>query len=150
MSETVTKKAKINNLINLKKSVACFEGAKYLGTITQKFYRKGTHTGHGVQLPGWKYPVIFDLQKQEQRMDQYEDNGYAWGSQEDWHKFCQEYAAATAATHQLSMGVKPENIQKRYLPNGKISIKVKVGSGLGVDGADPAGPGGYGVAGGSD
>ena len=145
MSETVTKKAKVNNLVVLKKALKCIEGAEYLGIGRYDLY-SSSHTGHGVQLPGWRYPVIFDFQTQEAPMDQYEENNFSWGPPEVWDKFSQEYAAANAEVSQMAMGVKPQDIQKNYLPNGKIQIRVKKGGDLAVDGADDQTSGGYGVA----
>jgi hypothetical protein len=143
MSHTVKKKATVHNLATLQKAVSETPGAKFLGHGTHRLW-EGTQTGIGVQLKGWKYPVVFDLNTSEQFFDTY--NG-RWGKETEFNKLIQEHSAATAEAHYLSKGVKQEQITKQWLPNGKLHVHVEMGDGLSVAGDDAtSGPGGYGVA----
>ncbi len=47
-------------------------------------------TGLAVRLPGWRFPVVFDLAAGEAR---YDDFGGRWGERKELDKFLQIYAA---------------------------------------------------------
>jgi hypothetical protein len=80
-----------------------------------------TATGLCVQLPGWQYPVVANLQTSQVQYDNY--NG-AWGRQEELHKFLQAYAVEKA---KLEARKKGHTCSETRLQDGSIRVTVRVG-----------------------
>jgi len=80
-----------------------------------------TATGFCVQLPGWNYPVVANLQTGQLQYDNY--NG-AWGRQEELNKFLQAYAVAKARIEARKKG---HRVSEAKLEDGSIKVTVHVG-----------------------
>ncbi len=80
-----------------------------------------TATGLCVQLPGWQYPVVANLQTGQVSYDNY--NG-AWGEQKHLNSFLQGYAVEKA---KLEARRKGHSVSETRLEDGSIRVTVKVG-----------------------
>ena len=89
---------------------------------------QGTHrlysdavTGLGVQLPGWKYPVVVQLEIGELRYDNY---GGHWGEQQHLDRFVQAYAAEKVKAEARRKG---HVVSEQSLADGSLKLTVNVG-----------------------
>jgi hypothetical protein len=80
-----------------------------------------TATGLAVQLPGWSYPVVCDLQSGGVSYDNY--NGH-WGEQKHLNAFLQAYAVEKAKIEARKKG---HSVSETSLQDGSIRVTVKVG-----------------------
>ena len=80
-----------------------------------------TATGLCVQLPGWHYPVVCNLQTGQVSYDNY--NGH-WGEQKHLNSFLQGYAVEKA---KLEARRKGHSVSETQLQDGSIRVTVKVG-----------------------
>lgn len=80
-----------------------------------------TATGLAVQLPGWLYPVICNLQTGQVQYDNY--NGH-WGEQKHLNSFLQAYAVEKAKSEARRKG---HTCSETRLEDGSIRVTVKVG-----------------------
>ena len=80
-----------------------------------------TATGLCVQLPGWQYPVVANLQTGQVSYDNY--NG-AWGEQKHLNAFLQAYAVEKAKIEARKKG---HNVSETRLQDGSIRVTVRVG-----------------------
>ncbi len=87
---------------------------------TTRLY-SATVSGLCVQLPGWQYPVVANLQSGQVSYDNF--NGH-WGRQEELNKFLQAYAVEKA---KLEARKKGHTCSETRLQDGSIRVTVKVG-----------------------
>jgi hypothetical protein len=80
-----------------------------------------TATGLCVQLPGWSYPVVANLQTGTLQYDNY--NGH-WGEQKHLHSFLQAYAVEKAKIEARKKG---HSVSETRLDDGSIRVTVRVG-----------------------
>ena len=80
-----------------------------------------TATGLCVQLPGWSYPVVCDLQTGQLQYDNY--NGH-WGEQARLNAFLQAYAVEKAKIEARKKG---HSVSETRLQDGSIRVTVRVG-----------------------
>ena len=80
-----------------------------------------TATGLCVQLPGWNYPVVANLQTGQLQYDNY--NGH-WGEQKHLNSFLQAYAVEKAKIEARKKG---HSVSETNLEGGSIRVTVKVG-----------------------
>lgn len=80
-----------------------------------------TATGLCVQLPGWSYPVVCNLQTGQVSFDNY--NG-AWGEQSRLNQFLQAYAVEKAKIEARKKG---HTVTETSLQDGSIRVTVRVG-----------------------
>jgi hypothetical protein len=80
-----------------------------------------TATGLCVQLPGWQYPVVCNLQTGQVSYDNY--NGH-WGEQKHLNSFLQGYAVEKAKIEARKKG---HSVTENALQDGSIRVTVKVG-----------------------
>lgn len=80
-----------------------------------------TATGLCIQLPGWRYPVVCDLQAGRVSYDNY---GGAWGKQEELNKFLQGYAVEKSKIEARKKG---HTVAETRLKDGSIRVTIKVG-----------------------
>jgi hypothetical protein len=80
-----------------------------------------TVTGLCVQLPGWRYPVVADLDTGKLAYDNYQGH---WGPQAELHKFLQGYAVEKA---KLEARRKGHRVSECKLNDGSIKVTVHVG-----------------------
>jgi hypothetical protein len=94
-----------------------------LATPEHKTYRlfSTSATGLCVQLPGWNYPVVCNLQTGQVQYDNY--NGH-WGEQAHLNKFLQAYAVEKAKIEARKKG---HSVSETRLEDGSIRVTVRVG-----------------------
>jgi hypothetical protein len=80
-----------------------------------------TATGLAVQLPGWSYPVVCNLQTGQAQYDNY--NGH-WGEQKHLNAFLQAYAVEKAKIEARKKG---HMCSETRLQDGSIRVTVRVG-----------------------
>ncbi len=78
-------------------------------------------TGVIVNLPGWRYPTVFDTRSGEARFDTY--NGH-WGKQAQLDRFLQAYAVEKT---KLEARKKGHTVTEQSLADGSIKLTVSVG-----------------------
>jgi hypothetical protein len=78
-------------------------------------------TGLCLQLPGWQYPVVCNLQSGAVQYDNY--NG-AWGEQARLNQFLQCYAVEKAKIEARKKG---HSVTETALQDGSIRVTVRVG-----------------------
>jgi hypothetical protein len=80
-----------------------------------------TATGLCVQLPGWSYPVVANLQTGQVQYDNY---GGHWGEQKHLNSFLQAYAVEKAKIEARKKG---HSVTETALQDGSIRVTVRVG-----------------------
>jgi hypothetical protein len=80
-----------------------------------------TATGICVQLPGWNYPVVCNIQTGSLQYDNY---GGHWGEQKHLNAFLQAYAVEKAKIEARKKG---HSVTETSLQDGSIRVTVKVG-----------------------
>jgi len=80
-----------------------------------------TATGLCVQLPGWSYPVVANLQTGQVQYDNY---GGHWGEQKHLNSFLQAYAVEKAKIEARKKG---HSVTEARLQDGSIRVTVRVG-----------------------
>ncbi len=80
-----------------------------------------TATGLCVQLPGWQYPVVANLQTGQVQYDNY---GGHWGEQSRLNAFLQAYAVEKAKIEARKKGL---SVTETALQDGSIKVTVRVG-----------------------
>jgi hypothetical protein len=80
-----------------------------------------TATGLCVQLPGWSYPVVANLQTGQVQYDNYQGH---WGEQRHLNSFLQAYAVCKATIEARKKG---HTCSETRLEDGSIRVTVRVG-----------------------
>lgn len=80
-----------------------------------------TATGLCIQLPGWSYPVVANLQTGALQYDNY---GGHWGEQSRLNQFLQAYAVEKAKIEARKKG---HSVSETLLQDGSIRVTVRVG-----------------------
>jgi hypothetical protein len=80
-----------------------------------------TAAGLGIKLPGWNYPVVFDLTTGQVAFDNY--NG-RWGEQSKLDAFLQAYAVEKAKIEARKKG---HTVMEQALADGSIKLTIQVG-----------------------
>lgn len=78
-------------------------------------------TGLGVELPGWRYPVVCDTSSGQVHFDNY---GGRWGEQSRLDSFLQAYAVQKASIEARRKG---HTVVEQPLENGSIKLTVRLG-----------------------
>ena len=81
----------------------------------------GEVPGLGVQLPGWRYPVVAQLETGELRYDNY--NG-RWGEQRHLDGFLQTYAIEKSKIESRRRG---HSVTEQRLEDGSVKLTINVG-----------------------
>jgi len=81
----------------------------------------GEVAGLGVQLPGWRYPAVCQLETGQIRYDNY---GGRWGQQQHLDRFLQAYAVERAKIEARRKG---HTCTEQQLADGSIKLTVNVG-----------------------
>ena len=134
MSHTVTVKLEMNDAEALRDAVERTTEARFIKPSTRHQRGKlneadtieeatgkhgiysGTYDGVAVQLPGWNYPVIVNLETGEVKYDNYSGH---WGPQENLDELAQAYAVEKARTEALLHGL---TVNEEELDNGDIKL----------------------------
>jgi hypothetical protein len=80
-----------------------------------------TVSGLCIELPGWQYPVVANLQTGQVQYDNY--NGH-WGEQSRLNQFLQAYAVEKAKIEARKKG---HGVSETRLQDGSIRVTVRVG-----------------------
>ena len=80
-----------------------------------------TATGLCVQLPGWQYPVVANLQTGQLQYDNYQGH---WGEQKHLHSLLQAYAVEKAKIEARKKG---HSVSETRLQDGSIRVTIRVG-----------------------
>ena len=80
-----------------------------------------TATGLCVQLPGWSYPVVANLQTGQLQYDNYQGH---WGEQKHLNSFLQAYAVEKAKIEARKKG---HSVTETNLHDGSIRVTIRVG-----------------------
>ena len=80
-----------------------------------------TAAGLCLQLPGWQYPVVCNLQSGSVQYDNYKG---AWGKQAELNRFLQGYAVEKAKIEARKKG---HTCSESHLDDGSIRVTVHVG-----------------------
>ena len=80
-----------------------------------------TARGLCVQLPGWNYPVVCNLQTGQVQYDNY---GGHWGEQKHLNSFLQAYAVEKAKIEARKKG---HSCSESQLQDGSIRVTIRVG-----------------------
>jgi hypothetical protein len=84
----------------------------------------GEVQGLAVQLPGWQYPVVCDLDK---RILQFDNFGGRWGEQRHLDRFLQAYACEKAKIEARRNG---HSVTEQELPDGCVRLTIQVSGGV--------------------
>ena len=88
---------------------------------TVRFYDGSEIDGQSIDLPGWRYPVVFDLAGGVK----YDDFEGAWGERRHLDALLQGYAVEKAKIEARHRGYMA---RERQLADGSIQLTVSVGS----------------------
>ena len=80
-----------------------------------------TAAGLCLQLPGWQYPVVCNLQSGSVQYDNYKG---AWGEQAQLNRFLQAYAVEKAKIEARKKG---HMCSESQLQDGSIRVTIRVG-----------------------
>ena len=80
-----------------------------------------TESGMAVQLPGWTYPAVCQLETGELRYDNYEGR---WGDSQELDRFLQAYAVERAKLEARKNGY---SVVEQQLPDRSIKLTINVG-----------------------
>jgi hypothetical protein len=80
-----------------------------------------TATGLCIQLPGWSYPIVANLQTGQLQYDNYQGH---WGEQKHLNSFLQAYAVEKARIEARKKG---HAVSETNLHDGSIRVTIRVG-----------------------
>jgi len=75
-------------------------------------------TGHAVQLPDWKYPVVCNVSTGQMQYDNY---GGRWGDKAHLHKLLQTYAVEKTKLEARKQG---QSATEQTLADGSIVVQI--------------------------
>ena len=81
-------------------------------------------TGLAVRLPGWRFPVVFDLGAGAAR---YDDFGGRWGERKELNKLLQIYAAEKTKIEARKQG---HSVTEQPLADGSIKLTIQLAGGV--------------------
>jgi hypothetical protein len=84
----------------------------------------GAKTGWQVQLPGWRYPVVCNVNTGSIDFDNFEGR---WGEQQQLDAFLQAYAVEKCRIESRRTG---RTCTEQTLPDGSIKLTVQVAGGV--------------------
>jgi hypothetical protein len=81
----------------------------------------GQVTGLAVKLPGWRYPVVCDLETGQLKYDNYQGH---WGDRQQLDHFLQAYAIEKARLEARKNG---HSVTEKPLADGSVKLTIQVG-----------------------
>jgi hypothetical protein len=84
----------------------------------------GNATGLLVNLPGWRFPVVMDVQAGQVHYDNFSG---AWGSQTELDRLLQAYAIEKARIEARKSG---HAVTEQSLPDGSVKLTIHLGGAL--------------------
>lgn len=127
MSHTVKRRTQCTDLVGCTRAAQRM-GAEILGQGRHKLFGD-THSGLGIKLPQWNYPIVVNLATGEISFDNY--NG-RWGDLERLNDFKQGY---TVEMGKKTAEEKGHQVQELVLPNGEIELQIHIGGGASAAGS---------------
>ena len=83
----------------------------------------GEVSGLAVQLPGWRYPAVCQLDTGQIQFDNFQGN---WGEQKELDRFLQSYAVEKA---KLEARRKGHSVSEQPLQDGSVKLTIQVSGG---------------------
>lgn len=83
----------------------------------------GSVTGLAVQLPGWHYPAVCQLDTGQVKFDNYQG---LWGDEKELHKFLQAYAVERTRIEARKKGY---TVTEQALTDGSVKLTIHVAGG---------------------
>jgi hypothetical protein len=83
----------------------------------------GREIGFTVQLPGWNYPVVCDLEVGQLKYDNFEGR---WGDRKELDRFLQVYAIEKARIEARKKG---HSVTEQQLADGSIKLTIQLAGG---------------------
>jgi hypothetical protein len=120
MSHIVTIATRIKDLAALAEACRLLGLTKPLHGTTNLF--SGEATGHLVQLPGWRYPLVVDLVSGALHYDNYQG---AWGEQRQLERLLQQYAVEKTRLEARRAG---HDLTEQRLPDGSVRRTITTSS----------------------
>ncbi len=119
MSHIVTIATQVRDPVAL--SAACSRLSLPLPTVgTEKLFSTEA-TGHCVQLPEWRYPVVCHLETGQLSYDNY---GGRWGDQRHLNRLVQAYAVEKTRLEARRAG---HSVVEQTLEDGSVKLTVQTG-----------------------
>jgi hypothetical protein len=81
-------------------------------------------TGLAVQLPGWRYPAVCQLDIGQIQYDNFQDH---WGKRQELDRFLQSYAAEKTKLEARKRG---HTVRELLLQDGSIKLTIQVTGGV--------------------
>src|SRR6185436_13742933 len=81
-------------------------------------------TGLLVQLPGWKFPIVCQVETGDLKYDNFGGN---WGAQEELDHFLQAYAVERAKIEARKQG---HTVSEQQLQDGSVKLTIQVSGGV--------------------
>lgn len=81
-------------------------------------------SGLAVQLPGWKYPAVCQLDNGQVQFDNFQEH---WGKQQELARFLQSY---TVEKTKLEARRKGHTVSEQQLQDGSIKLTIQVTGGV--------------------
>lgn len=83
----------------------------------------GEASGLAVQLPGWRYPTVCQLDSGQVQFDNFQGS---WGEQKELDRFLQGYAVEKAKIEARRHG---HSVTERQLLDGSVKLTIQVSGG---------------------
>ena len=119
MSHIVQIETQIRDLEALRAACRRLQIAEPVQETTRLF--SGEATGHCVQLPAWRYPVVCDLGSGKIHFDNY---GGRWGASSELDRLLQRYAVEKTRLEARKQGY---TVTEQGLSDGHIKLTIHVG-----------------------
>ena len=81
-------------------------------------------SGFAVRLPGWKYPLVCQLDTGQMKFDNFNGN---WGKQEELDRFLQAYAVEKAKIEARRKG---HSVAEQQLQDGSVKLTIQITGGV--------------------
>ena len=81
-------------------------------------------TGLAVQLPGWRYPAVCQLDVGQIQFDNFQEH---WGKQQELDRFLQRYTVEKA---KLEARRKGHTVSELQLQDGSVKLTIQVAGGV--------------------
>jgi len=119
VSHIVTIETEIRDLAALQTACRRLQLAEPVHKTAQLFSSEAT--GHCVELIGWRYPVVCDLEAGAVQFDNFSGR---WGKQAQLDSLLQNYAAEKAKLEARRQG---HSVTEQVLDDGAIKLTIHVG-----------------------
>ena len=81
----------------------------------------GTRIGWQVSLPGWRYPIVCDIDQGQIEFDNFQDR---WGERQHLDRLLQAYAAERVKLEARRQG---QTVTETSLPDGSLKLTIQMG-----------------------